>query len=66
MKSAADRLNEVWQAASAELYRGASAKAQAGQQEPGQRQPRPEGAPGGAPKEDEVIDAEVVEEKRGS
>jgi molecular chaperone DnaK len=60
MKSAADRVNEVWQTATAELYRGASANAQPGQDQPGQRQSRPESAP----KEDEVVDAEVVEEKR--
>jgi molecular chaperone DnaK len=64
IKTASDKLNEAWQAVSAELYKAASDKrgAQAG--------PPPGGAPGagaeaGPGKEDEgVIDAEVVDEKK--
>jgi molecular chaperone DnaK len=64
IKTASDKLNEAWQAVSAELYKAASDKrgAQAG--------PPPGGAPGAGAeaekgKEDEgVIDAEVVDEKK--
>ena len=64
IKTASDKLNEAWQAVSAELYKAASDKrgAQAG--------PPPGGAPDAGPeagkgKEDEgVIDAEVVDEKK--
>jgi molecular chaperone DnaK len=64
IKTASDKLNEAWQAVSAELYKAASDKrgAQAG--------PPPGGAPGAgaeadAGKQDEgVIDAEVVDEKK--
>jgi molecular chaperone DnaK len=64
IKTAGEKLNEVWQAVSTELYKAASAKAQA---EKGQAQPQPEG---GEPKSDDkkkdegVIDAEVVDEKK--
>jgi molecular chaperone DnaK len=64
LKTASEKLNEVWQAVSTELYKTASAKAQA---EKGQAQPQPEG---GEPKSDDkkkdegVIDAEVVDEKK--
>jgi molecular chaperone DnaK len=63
IKSASDRLNEASQAISAELYRAASDKAQQpGRAEGGQTSPG-----GGASKDDDVIDAEVVSEqnKRG-
>ena len=66
IKSASEKLNEAWQAVSAELYKAASEKAKAGQ------------APGGAPgagagpgtqegqtkDEGPIIDAEVVDEKK--
>jgi molecular chaperone DnaK len=65
IKSASEKLNEVWQGVSAELYKAASEKAQAG---------KAQGAPGGEPKAqpggeekkagDDVIDAEVVDEKK--
>jgi molecular chaperone DnaK len=65
LKTASEKLNEVWQAVSTELYKAASAKAQA---EKGQAQPQPEG---GEPKADDkkkdegpIIDAEVVDEKK--
>jgi len=63
IRAASEKLNEAWQAVSAELYKAASAKAQAGK---GQAQPG--GAPGAEPegKKDEgpIIDAEVVDEKK--
>jgi len=58
IKSASDRLNEAWQSVSAELYRAASEKAQAGKTETSQSRAR-----GAGGKEDDVIDAEVVEEQ---
>jgi len=65
IKSASGRLNEAWQAVSAELYRAASEKtraAQAGQAGPGQAGPGgPERKEG---KEEEVVDAEVVDEEQ--
>jgi molecular chaperone DnaK len=66
IKSAAEKLNEAWQAVSAELYKSAAAKAQAEKGQSG-AQPQPEG---GEPKSDDkkkdegVIDAEVVDEKK--
>ncbi|MDB6027957.1 MAG: dnaK [Verrucomicrobiales bacterium] len=54
IKSASDRLNEVMQAVSSELYKAASEKAQA---DGGQK--KPEEAQG---KEEPVVDAEVVDE----
>jgi molecular chaperone DnaK len=65
IKSASSKLNEVWQSVSAELYKAASAQAgenaQPGQARGGQRGTRPET---GERKEDDVVDAEVVEEQR--
>ena len=63
IKSASEKLNEVWQTASAELYKAAQAQAGAA---PGAK---PEGEPAGAKesaKKDEgpIIDAEVVDEKK--
>jgi molecular chaperone DnaK len=68
LRTANEKLNEVWQAVSAELYKAASAKAQAGQPQGG----GPEGGarPGGEPQEEgkkdegPIIDAEVVDEKK--
>jgi len=70
IKSAAEKLNEAWQAVSAELYKAAAAKAQA---EKGQGagssggQPQGESRQGGTDdkkKDEGVIDAEVVDEKK--
>jgi molecular chaperone DnaK len=68
IKSASEKLNEAWQAVSAELYKAAAAKAQA---EKGAAGAGSAGGPQGeAPKSDEkkkddgVIDAEVVDEKK--
>jgi molecular chaperone DnaK len=66
LKTASEKLNEVWQAVSTELYKAASAKAQA---EKGQAGAQPQ-SEGGEPKSDDkkkdegVIDAEVVDEKK--
>jgi molecular chaperone DnaK len=72
IRSANEKLNETWQAVSAELYKAASEKARAGKDQ-GQSGGGP-GAGGGAGpgpsgsgKKDEgpIIDAEVVDEKKG-
>jgi len=70
IKSASDKLNEVWQAASAELYKQASAKTPGG----AGGQPGTGGSQGGEPNtgtrtqtgkdEGPIIDAEVVDEKK--
>jgi molecular chaperone DnaK len=65
IKSTSEKLNEVWQAVSTELYKAAAAKAQAEKGAAG-AQPQPEGGePKFEEKKDEgVIDAEVVDEKK--
>jgi molecular chaperone DnaK len=65
IRSASEKLNEAWQAASAEMYRSASeaAKARGGAgAKPPEGQPEPEG--GKAKEEGPIIDAEVVDEKK--
>jgi molecular chaperone DnaK len=73
IKSAADKLNEAWQAVSAELYKAAAAKAQAEKGGGGAAGagagPGPGDQPQGEAKPDDkkdegVIDAEVVDEKK--
>jgi molecular chaperone DnaK len=71
IKSASDKLNEAWQAVSAELYKAAAEKAQAGKGQPGPGheaggQPHGGGEPQGGQSKDEgpIIDAEVVDEKK--
>ncbi len=70
IKSATEKLNEASQAVSAELYKAAAEKARAGKGPQGGPSPGPEA--GGQPeaegdKKDEgpIIDAEVVDEKKG-
>ena len=58
MKSASQRLNQVWQAASAALYRTASAKAASGQN--GEHK---NGTAEPEHKDGDVVDAELVEEQ---
>jgi molecular chaperone DnaK len=63
IRAAQEKLNEVWQAVSAELYRAAAEKARAG------RGPAAGGETGGGERKDKkdegpVIDAEVVDEKK--
>jgi molecular chaperone DnaK len=72
IRTANEKLNEVWQAVSAELYKAASEKARAGKGAEGQPGAGPEGSAGPGPnpgegKKDEgpIIDAEVVDEKKG-
>jgi len=70
IKTASAKLNEAWQAVSAELYKAASEKAHAAQGAAGGQsgtQPEAGGAPEGS-KHDEspIIDAEVVEEKKAA
>jgi molecular chaperone DnaK len=69
IKAASEKLNEAWQTASAELYKAASEKARAGKGggPQGGGEPGPDaGAPGGESggKDDTVIDAEVVDDKK--
>ena len=65
IKTASEKLNEVWQGVSAELYKAAAAKAQAEKGKPGETQTESTGADA-AGKKDEgpIIDAEVVDEKK--
>ena len=66
IKSASEKLNEVWQAVSAELYKAGAEKAKAAQggapgtPPPGAGEPHAEGKKN----DDGVIDAEVVDEKK--
>ena len=66
IKSASEKLNEAWQAASAELYKAAAEQAKASQ--PGQAGDTSTGSTGAkeSAKNDEgpIIDAEVVDEKK--
>jgi molecular chaperone DnaK len=65
IKSTGEKLNEVWQAVSTELYKAAAAKAQAEKGAAG-AQPQPEGGEQKSEekKDEGVIDAEVVDEKK--
>ena len=62
IKSASEKLNEAWQAVSADLYKAASEKAKAGGTETGSTGPGDTQA--GGKKDEGVIDAEVVDEKK--
>src|SRR5438477_602598 len=70
IKSASEKLNEAWQAVSADLYKAASEKAQAGRGGgPGAGpqagpEPGPEAGSRGGGKDEPIIDAEVVDEKK--
>ena len=66
LKSANERLNEAWQAVSAELYKAAAEKAKAGKAPGAGPQAPPSGENKGPDKGDEgpIIDAEVVDEKK--
>ncbi|MDQ6632218.1 MAG: molecular chaperone DnaK [Verrucomicrobiota bacterium] len=64
IKSASEKLNEAVQTVSAELYKAASEKAQAGKSQPGATpSPETEGQES-SKKDDTIIDAEVVDEKK--
>lgn len=65
IKSANERLNESMQSVSTELYRSASERAQAQPSEPRTAgQARPGATPGADRKQEEVIDAEVVDDPK--
>lgn len=66
IKSSSEKLNEAWQAVSAELYKAASEKAKAGQPGAGPSEGPGAGAGPQAGGKDEgpIIDAEVVDEKK--
>jgi molecular chaperone DnaK len=66
IKAASEHLTEAWQAASAELYRAAAEKAKAGKAAGGSAgAAEPEPGPTGGKGEGPIIDAEVVDEKKG-
>ncbi len=71
IKAASEKLNEAWQAVSAELYKAAAEKTRAEKgpsEEPGPgrgTQPGGSGAEEGKKDEGPIIDAEVVDEKKG-
>ncbi len=69
IKAATEKLNEVWQAVSAELYKAAADKSRADKGQPGAGPaPGPEAGPqpeGGNKDEGPIIDAEVVDDKKG-
>ncbi len=66
MKSAGEKLNEAWQAASAELYKAAAEKARAGKTHADTSQAEAKADDDSAKKDEgPIIDAEVVEEKKG-
>jgi molecular chaperone DnaK len=65
IKSASEKLNEAWQAVSAELYKAAAAQAQAAKgQQAGGGQASSEPKSDDKKKDKGVIDAEVVDEKK--
>jgi molecular chaperone DnaK len=71
IRTASEKLNEAWQAASADMYKAAAeqAKAKGGAgpgagPQPGGEQSRTESAGDGGKGKDDVIDAEVVDEKK--
>jgi molecular chaperone DnaK len=66
IKSASEKLNEAWQAVSAELYKAAAAKAQADKTQTGSTASGETKSEEKSDKKDEgpIIDAEVVDEKK--
>jgi len=69
LRSASEKLNEAWQAVSAELYKAAGEKARAAKGQ-GAADAGPQGGGEGEPKpgkkdDGPIIDAEVVDEKKG-
>ncbi len=70
IKTASDKMNEAWQAVSAELYKAAEKNQAAGQGAPGAGGPGPEAAGGaensakGKKDEGPIIDAEVVDDNK--
>ena len=70
IKRANEKLNEAWQTVSAELYKGASEKARAGQGPAGGQsgtQPEAGSATEGSQRDEgPIIDAEVVDERKAA
>jgi molecular chaperone DnaK len=64
IKSSSEKLNEAWQAVSAELYKAASEKAKAGPQPGSTETGSTSESKSDAKKDEGVIDAEVVDEKK--
>jgi molecular chaperone DnaK len=68
IRASSEKLNEAWQAVSAELYKAAAEKAKAGKapadKPPTDAGPGPGAAPGGKGGDGPIIDAEVVDEKK--
>jgi molecular chaperone DnaK len=66
LKTANEKLNEVWQNASAELYKAAAEQAKAGKGQPGAGPSPDSGEKASSSSKDEgpIIDAEVVDEKK--
>ncbi len=64
LKTANEKLNEAWQAVSAELYRAAAEKAKASKAQAGGAPPEGERQAGAKKDEGPIIDAEVVDEKK--
>ena len=64
MKASSEKLNEAWQAVSAELYKAAAEKSKAGKSSSGPMPGENAGAKAEGGKEEPIIDAEVVDEKK--
>jgi molecular chaperone DnaK len=64
IKSASEKLNEAWQAVSAELYKAAAEQARAGKTKAGAGAEAKSGEPKSKQDEGPIIDAEVVDEKK--
>ncbi len=64
MKASSEKLNEAWQAVSAELYKAASEKTKGGKGASGPAPDEGAGAKAEGTKEEPIIDAEVVDEKK--
>src|SRR5271165_1618231 len=64
IKTASEKLNEIWQTVSAELYKAGAEKAKAAQGAPGTPPPGAGEPKSEGKKDDGVIDAEVVDENK--
>jgi len=64
LRSATDQLNQVWQAASAEMYKAGAEKARASKSTGGGAGPEPAKESGGGKGDGPIIDAEVVDENK--
>ena len=64
IKTASEKLNEVWQAASAEMYKAGAEKARAGKPDAGADSKPDSGKSTGNKGDGPIIDAEVVDDKK--